>query len=84
MSVQAFAAEIVMPITPNDTQPITDVDGARRRGAVVCKGVAGNLVFVDAAGITRTFPLAVDVPTPFIVTNVKTASTATVLWLLAN
>jgi hypothetical protein len=75
MSVVSYASEIIMPITPSDTQPITDTDGARRRGSVLCKGAAGNIVIVDSSGQKRTYPIALGEVTPFIVSRIDATNT---------
>lgn len=81
MSYDAFVAQRSFPVTPSNTLQLTDpVDGSVRTGVIECKGAAGNVDIIDASGNARTYPLAVGEMTKCIVSQVKTSSTATVLW----
>lgn len=74
----AFAARFGYPVTPSDTLALP------RFGYIICKGVAGNVVFTAEDGVSQTFPIGIGETLPVICTSVKaTGTTATALWCYA-
>lgn len=76
-NLTGFARDI-LPVTPNDSADI--VAGAAAIG-IICKGAAGNVVFVTVDGNTRTYPIALEEVLPVGITRINaTSTTATGLW----
>lgn len=76
--INAYSACYVYPVTPSDTANLV------RFGAIKCKGAAGDLVFIDDAGVAQTYPIALDELLPAAVRKVlATGTTATGLWCFA-
>lgn len=68
----------VFPVTASDSEDLTTDGGAC---FITCKGSAGNVAIVTAAGNERTYPIAVGEKLEVGVTRVKsTGTTATTIW----
>lgn len=88
MSFPSFVGARMFPVTPHDTNMLQDPQDttAVLHGCVIeCIGTAGNVVVVDMAGKTRTYPIRQYQTIPCLVNQVLSAgTTATTLWAYAR
>lgn len=86
MSFESYVAQRFFPITPSDTQGITDpATGLAIGGAIRVTGTAGNIVGVDGVGQVRTYPAAAGETIPGYWSKVfATNTTATGLWCFSK
>jgi hypothetical protein len=68
----------VLPVTPSDSADI--VPGSVAMG-IICKGDAGDVAFVTAAGVQRTYPIEAGETLPVGIARIlATGTTATGIW----
>ena len=72
-------AKDIVSVTPNDS---ADIEAGTIAIGIICRGAAGNVVIVTAAGNERTYPIALGDILPVGISRVKaTGTTATGIWV---